>query len=165
MKTLITFFLLITSSIFCYSQTEVAKLLEGTVIRVKSLTDISSKTANEGDMLDFICLEDVLVKGKVVIREGARVSANVEDAEQAKGLGKQGSLKINFNYVRAIDDQKIPLRAVRGTVEGKNTVGTTVALAVVLSPLFLFKKGKNIKFPAGKIMEAYVGQDIEISVK
>jgi hypothetical protein len=137
---------------------------EGTIVVVKSIADISSKTAREGDLLDFITAEDILIDGVVVIKENARVSANVEDAEHAKSLGKQGSLTIKFSNVKAANGVNIPLRAVRGSSEGKSTIGATVALSVVLSPLFLLKKGKEIKIPAGKLMEAYVSRDMELNI-
>ena len=158
-----TFFLLVFANI-TFAQSKKIKLEEGTVIRVKSLSEISSKTSNSGDLVDFVCAEDVIINNIIVVKERARVSATIEEAEHAKALGKQGELKISFSNVRAVDGQKIPIRAVKGTTEGKNTVGATVALSVVLSPLFLLKKGKEIKIPAGKIMEAYVSQDIEIEI-
>ena len=148
-----------------FGQSTKLKLEEGTVVRVKSMSDISSKTAKDGDLVDFVCAEDIFVNDKLVIKQNARVTASVEDAEHAKSLGKEGSLRIAFINVRAIDGQKIPLRAVRGTTEGKNTVAATVALSVVLSPLFLLKKGKEVKIPVGKMMEAYTSQDVEITIQ
>ena len=148
-----------------YSQATKVKLEEGTVIRVKSLSEISSKTAKNGDLVDFVSVEDIFVDDKLVIKQNARVTATIEDAEHAKSLGKEGSLRIAFVNVRAADGQKIPLRAVRGTTEGKSTVASTVALSVVLSPLFLLKKGKEVNIPAGKIMEAYTSQDVDIAVQ
>lgn len=140
------------------------KIEEGTLLRVKSLTDISSKTAAEGDLLDFAMNEDLVISGKTILKEGTVVKGHVEDAEKAKGVGKQGSLRIQFDFVKAADGTKIPLRSTRSGVEGEDKTTTSVALAVVVSPLFLLKKGKEAKVPAGKIMEAYVARDVEVIV-
>ena len=148
-----------------YSQGRKVKLEEGTVIRVKSLSEFSSKTAKNGDLVDFVSVDDIFVDDKLVIKQNARVTATIEDAEHAKSLGKEGSLRIAFVNVRAADGQRIPLRAVRGTTEGKSTIASTVVLSFVLSPLFLLKKGKEVNIQAGTIMEAYTSQDVFITTQ
>ena len=148
-----------------FSQATKVKAEEGTVVRVKSIADISSKEAKSGDLVDFVCAEDIFVGDKLIIKQNARVYARIEEAEHAKALGKQGSLKIAFEGIKAVDGQKIPLRAVRGTTEGKSTLASTVALSVVLSPLFLLKKGKEIKLPKGHLLESYLAQDVDIVVQ
>ena len=137
---------------------------EGVTIKVKSLAPLSSKTVNEGDVIDFTVYQDLEIDGKIVIKEGALVSAFIESAEKAKGLGKEGSIKIQFNYTKSVDGTKVPLRSTKGTIEGEGKVGGAVALAVVLSPLFLLKKGKEAKIAEGKIMEAYVSRDVKVTI-
>ena len=141
------------------------RLEEGTILNVKSLSEISSKTAQSGDLVDFISSEAVVINNDTLIALGARVFATIEESDHAKSLGKQGEIKIAFSGIRAVDGQKVPIHASSGKKEGKNTVGATVALAVVLSPLFLLKKGKEVVIPAGKVMEAYVAQDVMIELK
>jgi hypothetical protein len=123
-------------------KTAIVKIEEGSLLKVKSLSEISSKTASEG----------TTVKGYI------------DEAEKAKSVGKQGTLRIQFDFTKAVDGTKIPLRSTRGSVEGDDKTTTSVALAVVVSPLFLLKKGKEAKIPAGKIMDAYVARDVEITV-
>ena len=162
--TLLTAAMFFCFSNFCISQSkaDTLKIDEGTILKVKSLADISSKTASEGDLVDFLLYEDVVVKSKTVIKEGSIVHARIEDAEKAKGVGKQGTLKIQFDYVKAADGTKVPLRSTRGTLQGDDKTTSSVALAVVVSPLFLLKKGKEAKIPAGKVMEAYVARDVQV---
>ncbi len=138
---------------------------EGTVLKVKSLSAFDSKTVNEGDIVDFAVYEDLEINGTVAIKEGAIVNAFIESSEKAKGLGKQGSLKVQFNYTKAADGSKVPLRSTKGTLSGEGTAGSAIALAAVVSPLFLLKKGKEAKVTQGKMMEAYVSRDVVISIK
>ena len=142
----------IIASTQSFSQGTKIKAEEGTVVRVKSLADISSKDAKSGDLVDFVCAEDIFIGDKLIIKENARVYARIEEAEQAKAAGKQGSIKI-------------ALRSVKGTTEGKSTLASTVALSLVVSPLFLLKKGKEVNLPKGHLLEAYVAQDVEIVVQ
>ena len=138
---------------------------EGTVIRVKSLSAFDSKTVSEGAIVDFAIFEDLEIDGLIVIKEGAIVNAYIETSEKAKGLGKQGSLKVQFNYTKAADGAKVPLRSTKGTLSGEGTAGSAIALAAVVSPLFLLKKGKEAKVTQGKMMEAYVSRDVVVTVK
>jgi hypothetical protein len=131
-------------------------LEEGTLIKVKSLADISSKTAKEGDRADFAIAEDVEINGKVVIKEGTLVDGNIESVQKAKGLGKQGSITINFSKVKATNGSTVPIRSTKNAIQGKNKGGASVVLALVLSPLFLLKKGKEAKIPEQLPIEARV---------
>lgn len=138
---------------------------EGTVIKVKSLTAFDSKNVSEGDMVDFTVYEDLEIDGKVLIKEGTIVSAYIESSEKAKGIGKEGSIKIQFNSTKAIDGSKVLLRSMRGTISGEAKAGTSIALAAVISPLFLLKKGKEAKITEGKLMEAYVSRQVAVTIK
>lgn len=148
-----------------YKITREVIIPEGTILRVRSLSSFSSKNVAEGDIVDFQMLEDLIIDGELVIREGAMVVGLIQEAERARGLGKEGMLKIDFSYTKAIDGTKIPLKSTRGTIEGQNKLGGAIALAVVVTPLFLFKKGKNAQVFEGKIMQAYVSRDVKLGPK
>jgi len=137
---------------------------EGTIIKVKSLAPITSKRSTEGDVVDFAIFQDVEIDGMLIIKEGALVSAFIQSAEKAKGLGKAGELRIQFNYTKTVNGIKVPLRSTKGTLEGDGKLGGAIALAVVLSPLFLLKKGKEAKVAEGKVMEAFVSQDVKFEL-
>lgn len=158
-------FVLSTASAQDSLSTKKITIPEGTVIKVKSLSAFDSKTVSEGDIVDFAVFEDLEINGTVAIKEGAIVNAFIESSEKAKGLGKQGNLKVQFNYTKAADGSKVPLRSTKGTLSGEGTAGSAIALAAVVSPLFLLKKGKEAKVTQGKMMEAYVSRDVIISVK
>ena len=137
---------------------------EGTIVKVKSLSPITSKNSKEGDVVDFAIFQDLEIDGMLVIKEGALVSAFIQSAEKAKGLGKAGEIRIQFNYTKSVNGTKIPLRSTKGTLEGDGKLGGAIALAVVLSPLFLLKKGKEAKIAEGKVMEAFVSQDVKLEL-
>jgi hypothetical protein len=161
-------FLLVLTSFTLNAQDSLGKKViipEGTVLKVKSLSAFDSKNVNEGDIVDFAVYQDLEIDGKIIIKEGAIVNAYIETSEKAKSLGKQGSLKVQFNYTKAVDGAKVPLRSTKGTMSGEGKAGGAIALAVVVSPLFLLKKGKEAKVTEGKLMEAYVSRDVNVTIK
>jgi ribosomal protein L21 len=147
-----------------FSQTENKVLLEqGTVIKVKALESAKSNKIEEGDELEFEVYEQVLVKNKLLIKEGAYVKAYVESVQKARGLGKEGYLRVEFVNTTAVDGTKIPLRALRGSITGEEKSDNSIALAIFFSPAFLLKKGSQAKINEGKIMRVIVTKDLFIN--
>ena len=101
----------------------------------------------------------------LIIKKNIKVGARIEISDKAKGLGKEGTLKIIFNYITAVDGQNIPISGVYNYVKGENKSGTAVGLSFVLSPLFLFLKGKEANIPIGSLIEVYITQEINIQAQ
>ena len=76
-------------------------------------------------------------------------------------MGKAGKLNFTIDYLTIGSGKKVKLTSEIKT-EGKAKVGASVAQAVLLTPLFLLKKGKNIKFEAGHEFKVFVESDTEI---
>ena len=133
-------------------------LRESTQISLKFATELSSKTANEGDPVEFTLDEDLKVGDAVVIPKGAHAVATVSNAKKAGMIGRPGELSVQLQYLVA-GDNHIHLRGTKGR-EGESKTGATVALTVLFGPIGLIKHGKNVDIPAGTPMTAYVGQDI-----
>jgi hypothetical protein len=161
----IYFIPLLCLSYFGFSQTTKTKIEEGTIILIKSLSIISSNTTSDGESIDFFCAENVLVNNKLIIKKNSKVTGKVESSEKSRSLGKGGSLKIIFNYITAIDGQNIPISGIYNYVKGENTSGAAVGLSFVLSPLFLFLKGKEANIPIGSLIELYTTQEIDIQAQ
>jgi hypothetical protein len=134
---------------------------EGTIVTMKLMQDISSKTANEGDIIEFQLTEPIIVGDRVLVKAGAKITGKVTDSDRAKGLGKAGKLNFTIDYLYADNGKVIKLTTEQKT-EGKAKVGGAVAEAVLLTPLFLLKKGKNVKFETGHIFKAFVDKDTEL---
>ena len=145
-------------------QSSKTTLKAGTSIKVSPLYDISSKDFKEGQNVNFICTENVIVNNAVVIQSQSPVFAIIQKAEKAKSLGKEGSLKVSFKNIIAVDGQLIPLWTEDAHEEGKNR-SKSIAGLVLISPFFMLKKGKNAILTKDQIMEAFVAKDTEINVK
>ena len=150
------------SQIMSFGQTKVE---EGSIIIVKSMSNITSKTIMYGELIDFVCADDIYVDNKLVIKKNSNVRAKIENIDKAKGLGKEGMLKIKFNSLTTIDGQEIPIEAVYGTSQGRNITETAVNLSVFFSPFFLLLKGKEAKIPIGSLMEVYTTKELYIKTQ
>lgn len=133
-------------------------LREGTEVSLKFKDDLNSKTAQDGDPVEFILDDDMKVGDAVVIAKGAHATASVSNAKKAGMMGKGGELNVQLQYLRAGDNQ-IRLRGSKGR-EGDSKTGATVALTVIFGPIGLIKHGKNVDIPAGTPLTAYIDQDI-----
>jgi predicted DNA-binding antitoxin AbrB/MazE fold protein len=137
---------------------------EGTEVEIKLIEELDSKNARIGDPVRLRVNEDIYCENILVIREGTKVKASVTVAEKKGMLGKPGKVDFSLNSVTSIEGREIPLRAVKNN-EGKNRQVGVVAGTLLLSPLFLLMKGKDVKIEAGKIFTAFIDDDINIEIK
>ena len=135
-------------------------LKEGTDVPLEFAQALSSKTAMEGDPVNFVLAEDIKVGDVVVAREGDKAVGEVTHAKKAGMMGKGGELNVRLDYLR-VGDTKIKLRGTKGR-EGDDKVGATVALTVIFGPIGLIKHGKNIDIPEGTPLGGFVGDDINL---
>ena len=85
-------------------------LEDGTPVKLRTNRTISSGDAQVGDTLDFEVLEDVQVKGLVVIPKGGIAFATVTEAQAKRRMARGGKLDINIDYAKLVDSERAPLR-------------------------------------------------------
>lgn len=140
------------------AQTEAVKIITaGTVVSVILQEDISSKTSDEGKIIHFLTSQPIISGDRVLVPAGAIVTGTITESEKAKGLGKAGKLSFTIDWL-SVGEKKIKLTGEQ-KANGKQKTGTAVAEAVLLTPLFLLKKGKNKKFDKGQLFQVYVDND------
>lgn len=146
-----------------YVATDTSKkhLNEGTVVSVQLDQELNSKTANVGDMVALELSEPLMIGNREVLSKGLKVSGVVTQAAKAKGLGKAGNLSFTINYITLPDGRNIKLTSEQ-SVAGKTTTAAMATEAVLLTPFFLFKKGKNITYEKGKVFKVFIAQDYDI---
>jgi len=112
-------------------------------------------------MFAFRTTEAIQLPDGTVLPEGYRGRGEVTDVEKKGMLGKAGHLNLRLDYF-AVGDVHVRLRRSTG-VEGKSGVGATVALALIVSPLFLMHHGAEAVIPKGQAMTAFVDEDTQIT--
>jgi hypothetical protein len=133
-------------------------LKEGDVVSLKFAADLNSKTAHEGDPVEFLLDDDLKVGDSILVAKGAHAVATVTDAKKAGMMGRPGELSVQMQYLVS-GSNHVRIRGTKGR-EGDSKTGATVALTVLFGPIGLIKHGKNVDIPAGTALTAYVDQDI-----
>jgi len=133
-------------------------LKEGVELPLTFASDLSSKTASEGDTVELLLDSDVKVGDVIVAKKGAHAVAVVSNAKKAGMMGKPGELNIQLQHL-TVSDNRVRVRGTKGR-EGDSKTGTAVALTVLFGPIGLIKHGKNVEVKAGTPLTAFVDQDI-----
>jgi hypothetical protein len=120
-------------------------LKEGELVTLKFAADLNSKTAHEGDPVEFLLDDDLKVAGSVVVPKGAHAVATVTDAKKAGMMGRPGELSVQMQYLVS-GTNHVRIRGTKGR-EGDSKTGATVALTVLFGPIGLIKHGKNVDIP------------------
>jgi len=136
---------------------------DGTEFEVLTTEEISSKTASENDPVNFKVAEDVKINNRVVIAKDTLVKGIVANVEQRGHLGKGGKLGLRVESTTTVDGQKVKLRAAKGKAD-TGTVGSTIALSVLISPLFLFRRGNHAVIKPGTKIKVYTDEDKKVKV-
>lgn len=141
------------------------KIPDGTPMELELMSNISSKDAQEGDIINFTVVNPVVVNGVTIIEKGAPARARVAVAKKSGRWGRSGKLGWAMQDVMAVDGSRIALR-MQKQLSGDSKGGTVATGVIVTSlvfwpaaPLWGFKKGKEVTMPAGKRFEAFVHGD------
>lgn len=135
-------------------------LPEGTDVPLTFDQDLSSKTANEGDPVEFVLAEDLKVGNVIVAKAGCKAVGEVTNAKKAGMMGKAGELNIRVNYLK-VGEQRVHLRGSKGK-EGASGTGAAVALTVLFGPIGLIKHGKNIDIKKGSAFKVFIDNDVAL---
>jgi hypothetical protein len=139
-------------------------LPDGTEISVKTVGELSGKTAAVGDVFTWRVAKPVIINNFVVIPEGAPVKGSVTEAKAAGMMGKSGKLNIRLDVTKTTDGQSVKLRTTQAK-SGDSRTGTTVALVLLFGPLGLWKHGTEGIIKDGTVFPVFVDEDIKVVVK
>jgi len=132
-------------------------LHDGDDVPLKFDQDLSSKTAQEGDPVNFVLDGDLKVGDVVVAKSGSKAVGEVTAAHKAGMMGKAGELSVRIDYLR-VGPTKVHLRGSKGK-EGNSATTSTVVLTVLFGPIGLIKHGHDIDIKAGSPLKVFVSDD------
>ncbi len=139
------------------------KIPDGTMLRLSLLDSLSSATNEVDEPVNFEVAEEVKVGDVVAFPRGTTARGHIVEVEPKKRLGRAGKLNFSVDYVKALDGTNVRLRA-SSTRKGEEKSGTVIVGTVLLSPLFLIMRGKDVNIPKGTAFNAYVDGDREIAL-
>lgn len=130
------------------------RLDAGTPIRIQTINSISSSDAMVGTSVEFRVVEDIMVGGATVIKEGTLGSAEVVSVEENGMLGESGKITVGNFEIKTVNGDSLPLRGMINN-KGKEKKGLALVLGLVICFPFLFIKGKEAKLDAGMTRTVY----------
>ena len=138
------------------------KVQDATAVRLSLTESLSSATNSVDDPVRFEVTEDVRAGDFILIAKGSTAVGHVVEVEPRRRLGRAGKLNFSIDFVKAADGGNIRLRA-SSARKGEDKTGTVIVGTVLLSPLFLIMRGKDVSVPRGTNVIAYVDGDREIA--
>ena len=142
---------------------ETVSLHSGKFFYVKNIRTLMTNSLQMGDVIDLVVAEDVMVKGKTIIKSGAHATGTVIKASKKGILGKAGELSIQLDTVKAVDGTIVYLSGGR-TVSGKDNSMVALSLGVLLCPLFSLMNGEEAFIQANNRIQALVVGTYNIDV-
>lgn len=157
-------FVLFSAMLLAKSTTPTLRIQDATSVRLSLMESLSSATNSVDDPVRFEVTEDVKVGDVVAIPKGSTAVGHVVEVEPRRRLGRAGKLNFAIDHVKAPDGTNVRLRA-SSTRKGDDKTGTVIVGTVLLSPLFLIMRGKDVSIPKGTDVIAYVDGDREIALQ
>lgn len=134
---------------------------DGTEFTVQTLEFLSSETANVGDQVQMEVDTNLLVDGAIAIAAGTPVRGTIASVTRASRMGRSGNISIRVETTSAVDGQRVPLRATKAQTEGDKT-GSTIALTLIVSPLFLLRKGNDVAYQPSTKIPVYIDGKLNV---
>lgn len=140
------------------------------LVKIKVIAPLSSKTSRVGDKVLFQAAEDVYSGGVLVIAKGAGGTGTISKVQEARNFGRDAEVQINFDSIEAFDGALVPVfigdKAKQETLSLARAAGASVAGMIVLGPIGIvggaFVHGKDITIPAGTELYVQTKNDAEV---
>lgn len=149
----------VTSPLFA----DKVKIPERTVIPVKLSQHLKGDQVTVGQSVDFEVARDIIIDNFIVIKRGAPAYGYITTAAKGGYVSIGGKIGLNIDYCKAIDGSKVYLKSILQKEE-ESHMGRTIALSVIVCPLFLLSKGEEAELPIGTEFRSYVDNDVFVKV-
>ena len=140
-----------------------ATIKAGTIVQLESIDAITSKSVNNGQVVSFKVLSDVMVDGKVAIAAGSIALGQISRVKKSGICGIPGEVTVAVKSVTATDGTVSPLMGANMSDEGSNNVIAAVLLTFLCFFGFLIKGGKA-EIPSGTFLQATVMSNVDVVV-
>jgi hypothetical protein len=142
---------------------------DGTKIRVRLEQNLSSETAELGQVVDFAVTQEVRVGDAVVVANGARATGSIVHVQPKRGFGRSGKLDFSIERVQLVDGAWLNVRYTpqknKGKGNGLTTGIVTGGLAVIFlpaAPLGGLIKGHDATIIKGRTYDVFSDDSILI---
>lgn len=164
-KVFVTSIALLAAGIFApvsFAQKQVT-LKGGTPVVLATISNISSKDVQAGNIVDLQVVSNVSINGEVVIPAGTIAKGQVSHSVKSSALGKGGELTILLNSINAVDGSLVPLSGATLSSTGKNRVALSIICGICTLFGFLIH-GSQAELPVGSQVQATVMSNTNITI-
>lgn len=132
-----------------------------TAVPLEFAQEVSTRSAHKGDEIRLKVYQDVVVKGKTLIRKDAPATGVVEAVKKPGRFGQRGQLKLRLTSVRDVNGDTVPLEPYKsGDRFSATGPGASGAGLLILGPVGLvggaFIKGTHVTIEQGTRIQAKV---------
>jgi len=146
-------------------------LRQDSLLRIKMLTPLDSRSSRSGDHFKFVTMDSVRVHGTCVVARGVKGTGEVFRVRGRRNWGRSGRLDLKFNFVSSPRGHQVPLELTKRARELNESEGYAAGASVlglaVLGPIGLaggaFVKGRDVNIQPGAIFYVGVYEDVDIS--
>lgn len=166
MKKLISFiFITMLSGGMMMAQTSKETVIKaGTIVLLQSVNQVKAADVEEGQMVDFRVVRDVIVDDICVISSGTLVKGKVTEAKKSSLAGTKGRLGINISYLNLPSGTPIYFSNTDVRIYGKNRTPLAVVTGIFVWPC-IFIPGTKAVMPAGYEVQATIAANTTITGK
>lgn len=146
-------------------------LPKDSLLKVKFMSDISSKANQMGEQIDFVVDDNVYVGETLVLPKGAKGYGTIKKIVPARSFGRDARIDLDFSHVIAIDGTKVPVYVGELAKQEAKTVagaaGASIGGMIIFGPIGVvggaFVKGQSVTIPAGTNTFVQVTKDTEVN--
>jgi hypothetical protein len=139
---------LLSAALMAQPAYQTVNIQDATTVHLSLTQSLSSATNKVDDPVTFEVTEDVKVGDVVAIPKGSTAAGHVVEVEPKRSLGRAGKLNFAIDKVTAADGTNVRLRA-ESARKGEDKSRTVIAGTLLLSPLFLLMRGKDVTIDKG----------------
>ena len=145
-------------------------LPKDSLIKVKFMEDINSKTNQQGDTIDFVVDDNVYVGDALVLPKGAKGYGQIKKIVQPRIFGRDARIDLDFSHVVAVNGGAVPVMvgdlAKQQAKTAAGAAGASIGGMILFGPVGVvggaFVKGSSVTIPAGTSTYVQVAEDTSV---
>lgn len=139
-------------------------LKRGRAIDVRFREPLRPRGISNGQKVELEVADDVLVDGRVVVREGAKVGGHVDEVKRRQVAGVPARLDIVIDLAQAVGGVVVPLSGLYST-KGTDRSIEAAGIAIFWCVLGLLIPGEDVLIAEGTIVTCFVRKDVSIHME
>jgi hypothetical protein len=143
-------------------ESSAAAIPAGTIVHVRLLDAVSSRTNHPDDTFRIELAEPIVVNGVAVVPAGVQGGGVVIDAQPARAGGRPGKLVLAGRFL-TVNGIQVRIRGMQMMVTGADQYARVEDLNFVTGGMSMFIHGSEIDVPAGTGAQARIAEGVSVA--